>query len=150
MPAHKVGDLIARTGELRALSHQARRLTEVQQVLLEAVPFPLARALRVKNFRAGTLFVLAANAAVAAKLRQLAPTLLLHVRKREIEITGIQVEVQVAEHQKARPNKPVRDLSLAAVSAIDELAGTLKESPLKAALTRMVQRRKNVKKGTPA
>ena len=134
MPAHKVGDLIARTGELRALSHQARRLTEVQQVLLEAVPFPLARAIRVKNFRAGTLFVLASNSAVAAKLRQLAPTLLRHVRKRFIEVTGIQVEVQVAEQQKACPDKPVRDLSLAAVSAIDGLAGTLKESPLKAAL----------------
>jgi len=150
MPAHKVGDLIARTGELRSLSHQARRLTEVQQVLLEAVPFPLARAVRVKNFRAGTLFVLAANAAVAAKLKQLAPTLLRHVRKRVIEVTGIKVEVQVAEQQKACPDKPVRDLSLAAVSAIDGLAGTLKESPLKAALTRMVQRRKYVKKGTPA
>lgn len=150
MPAHKVGDLIARTGELRTLSHQARRLTEVQQVLLEAVPSPLARAIRVKNFRAGTLFVLAANAAVAAKLKQLAPTLLLHVRKRVIEVTGIKVEVQVAEQQKACPDKPVRDLSLAAVSAIDKLAGTLKESPLKAALTRMVLRRKNVNKGTPA
>ena len=150
MPAHKVGDLIARTGELRTLSHQARRLTEVQQVLLEAVPSPLARAIRVKNFRAGTLFVLAANAAVAAKLKQLAPTLLLHVRKRVIEVTGIKVEVQVAEQKKACPDKPVRDLSLAAVSAIDELAGTLKESPLKVALTRMVLRRKNVNKGTPA
>jgi len=145
MPAHKVGDLIARTGELRALTLQARRLTEVQQVLLEAVPFPLARAIRVKNFRAGTLYVLAANAAVAAKLKQLAPTLLCHVRKRVIEVTGIKVEVQVAEQQKACRDKPVRDLSLAAVSAFDGLAGTLRESPLKAALNRMVQRRKNVK-----
>lgn len=150
MPAHKVGDLIARTGELRALSHQARRLTEMQQVLLEAVPIPLAPALRVKNFRAGTLFVIASNAAVAAKLRQLAPTLLRHVRKRLNEVTGIQVEVQVATQQNACPDKPVRDLSLAAVNAIDGLAETLKESPLKAALTRMVRRRKNVKKGTPA
>ncbi len=150
MPAHKVGDLLASTGEFRALSHQARRLTEVQQVLLEAVPFPLTRALRVKNLRAGTLFVIASNAAVAAKLRQLAPTLLCHVQKRLVEVTGIQVEVQVAEQQKACPDKPVRDLSLAAVSAIDRLAGTLKESPLKSALSRMSQRGKNVKKGTPS
>jgi len=141
MAAHKVGDLLARTGELRALSHQARRLTEVQQVLLEAVPSPLARAIRVKNFRAGTLFVLAANAAVAAKLRQLAPTLLRHVRKRVTEVTGIQVEVQVAEQQKACPDKPVRDISLTTASALERLAGTLKDSPLKAALTRLLQRR---------
>lgn len=150
MPAHKVGDLLARTRELRALSRQARRLTEVQQALLEAVPPPLAPAIRVKNFRAGTLFVLAASAAVAAKLRQLAPTLLRQVRKQETEVTGIQVEVQVAQQQKPHADKRVRDLSLTAVNAIDGLAETLKESPLKAALTRMVQRRKNVKRGTTA
>lgn len=142
MPAHKIGDLIAQTHELRALSRQARRLTEVQQVLLEAVPFPLARAIQVKNFRAGTLFVLAANAAVAAKLRQLAPTLLLHVRKRVTEVTGIQVEVQVAKQQKAYLDKPVRDLSLTTVSALARLADTLKDTPLKAAITRLLQRRK--------
>ena len=141
MPAQKIGDLIARTSELRALSHQARRLTEMQQVLLEAVPLQLARAIQVKNFRAGTLYLLASNAAVAAKLRQLAPTLLLHVRKQRSEVTGIQVEVQAANQQKACPDKPVRDISLTTASALERLAGTLKDSPLKAALTRLLQRR---------
>jgi hypothetical protein len=150
MPAHKLGDLLAQSGELSALSRQARRLAELQQVLLKAVPPPLAKFTRVKILRAGTLFLLADNSAIAAKLRQLAPTLLLHVRKRESEVTGIQVEVQVAAQQPgASGAQSGRDLSLAAVNTLDRLAEALNESPLKSALTRMVRRRKDVKKGTP-
>lgn len=145
MPAHKVGDLIARTRELRALSQHARRLTEVQQVLLAIVPFPLCRAIRVGNFRAGTLLVVADNAAVAAKLRQLVPTLLRQVRKRELEVTGIRVEVQVAGQQKPCLDKAVRDLSRRTLEDLDRLAGTLKDSPLKAAISLMVQRRKSAR-----
>lgn len=151
MPAHKLGDLLAQTGELRALSRQARRLAEFQQLLLAAVPAPLAESTRVKTFRAGTLVLVAENSAVAAKLRQLAPRLLVHVRKREIEVTGIQVEVQVAAPQSG-PAGMVRerDLSLTAVNALDGLAETLNESPLKTALTRLVHRNKSVKKNTSA
>lgn len=148
MPAHKIADLLAQRAELRALSGQARRLAELQQVLLEAVPPLLAHATRVKNFRAGTLFVLADNAAVAAKLRQLAPRLLLYVRKRKTEVTGIQVEVQVTA-PRSDPEVPrTRELSLTAVNSLNGLARSLKDSPLKAALTRMVRRRKDVENDT--
>ena len=151
MPAHKLGEVLAQSGELSAFSRQARRLAELQQVLLEAVPTPLAKSTRVKSLRAGTLFLLADNSAVAAKLRQLAPTLLLHVRKREIEVTGIQVEVQVAAQQPGSSGtQSGRDLSLTAVNTLDGLAEALNESPLKTALTRLVRRRKGVKKGTGA
>jgi len=153
MPSHKLGDLLAQSGELSALSRQARRLAELQQVLLTAVPPPLTKFTRVKSLRAGTLFLLADNSAVAAKLRQLAPTLLLHVRKREIEVTGIQVEVQVAAPQPgaagAAGAQSGRDLSPTAIKALDGLVETLNESPLKTALTRLVRRRKSVKKDTP-
>lgn len=143
MSARKISDLLAHSGELRALSGRARRLAELQQVLLEVVPSSLINATRVKTLRAGTLVVLAGNAAVAAKLRQLAPRLLLHVQKQGIEVTGIQVEVQVAAPQGiSAQTASGRDLSLTAVSALEGLAGTLRESPLKGALDRLVRRRK--------
>jgi hypothetical protein len=148
MPAHKVGDLLAQTREFRMLSHHARRLAEVQQVLLEAVPLPLAGAIRVGSFQTGTLLILAANSAVAAKLRQLTPSLLFHVRKREIQVTGIRVEVQVRKQQKACLDKPVRDLSRKTVDDLDRLADSLRDSPLKAAISLMVQRHKSVRGGT--
>ncbi|MBI2295219.1 MAG: DUF721 domain-containing protein [Betaproteobacteria bacterium] len=143
MPARKIGNLLAQSGQLRALSRQAQRLAELQQVLFEAVPPLLTSATRVKNYRAGTLFLLADNAAVAAKLRQLAPRLLVHVRKRETQVTGIQVEVQVAAHQTGLPKRSrKRELNVAAIDDFQALADVLHDAPLKRAVTRLVQRRK--------
>ena len=149
MPARKIGDLITHSGELRALSGHARRMAELQQVLLEAVPTSLIHATRVKSYRAGMLTVLAGNAAVASKLRQLAPRLLRHVQERENQVTGIEVEVQVAAPQRVSATAPSdRDLSLTTIRSLEGLAGTLKESPLKGALERLVQRRKRATRGS--
>jgi hypothetical protein len=148
MPARKIQEVLARSGELRAVSVQAQRLAKLQQVLLEALPSPLNRSARVSTFRAGRLVVLADNAAIAAKLRQMAPRLLRVVKERENQVTGIHVDVQVAVPQGKSGKTPVhRDLSLAAVSSLEGLAGTLKESPLKGALERLVRRRKQVTRG---
>ena len=148
MPARKINEVLVRTGELRALSAQAQRLAQLQQVLLEALPSPLNRSARVSTLRAGRLVVLADNAAVAAKLRQLAPRLLRYVQERDNQVTGIHVDVQVAVPQRLSAKKASeRDLSLAAVSSFEGLAGTLKESPLKVALERFVQRRKRTTRG---
>ena len=148
MPARKIEEVLARSGELRAISGQTQRLAKLQQVLLEALPSPLNRSARVSTFRAGRLVVLADNAAVAAKLRQLAPRLLRVVQERENQVTGIHVDVQVAVPQSKSGKVPHRrDLSLTAVSAFEGLAGTLKDSPLKGALERLLQRRKRVTRG---
>lgn len=148
MPARKIHEVLARSGELRALSAQAQRLAQLQQVLLEALPSPLYRSARVSTLRAGRLVVLADNATVAAKLRQLAPRLLRHVQERENQVTGIHIEVQVAVPQGvSRKASSERDLSLTTIDSFEGLAGTLKESPLKGALDRLVQRRKRVTRG---
>src|SRR5262245_25615651 len=148
MPARKIDEVLARSGELRALSVQAQRLAELQQVLHEAVPSSLVHSARVSTFRAGRLVVLADNAAVAAKLKQLAPRLLRHLQERGNQVTGIQVEVQVAVPQRVSGTAPgERDLSLTTVRSLEGLAGTLKASPLKVALDRMVQRRKRATRG---
>lgn len=143
MPAHKIGDLLSASHELQALSRQAQRLAELQQVLFEAVPPLLASATRVKSCRAGTLILLADNAAVAAKLRQLAPRFFDHLRKRAIEVSGIRVEVQVAVRQTELPTRSrKRPIPVDAVDDFRALAKSLKDSPLKAAVSRLVQRRK--------
>lgn len=143
MPAHKIGDLLSASRELKALSRQAQRLAELQQVLFEAVPPLLASATRVKSCRAGTLVLLADNAAVAAKLRQFAPRLLIHLRKWATDVTGIRVEVQVAVHQMSPPTgSRKRPITVDAADHFRALAESLKDSPLKSALTRLVRRHK--------
>ncbi len=147
MPAHKIRDLLATPGELRALSRQAQRLVELQRVVSEAVPPTLSALTRVKNYRAGTLFLLADNAAVAAKLRQLAPRLLHHVQKWAIEVTVIRVEAQVKSPPIRIENEVMkRALPADAIKDFGSLAEALPPSPLKSALARLVARRRTAKR----
>lgn len=142
MPVQKIGDVIANSGNLTALARHARRLIDLQQLLLEATPSELAAASRVTDLKAGTLVVLADNAAVAAKLRQLAPRLLKHVQKQQLEVTGIRVDVQVKTHKiKAEDEVTKRPLPPEAIQELEGLAETLAPSPLKNALDRLVARR---------
>lgn len=142
MPVQKIGDVIANSGNLTALARHARRLSDLQQLLLEATPFALAAASRVTDLRAGTLVLLADNAAVAAKLRQLAPRLLKHVQKQQAEVTGIRVDVQVKTHKiKAEDEVTKRPLPAEAIKDLGGLAETLSPSPLKSALDRLLARR---------
>ncbi|OGA20611.1 MAG: hypothetical protein A3I02_13680 [Betaproteobacteria bacterium RIFCSPLOWO2_02_FULL_67_26] len=141
MPVQKIGDVIATSGNLEALARKARRLRDLQQLLFEASPPSLAAASGVADLKSGTLIVVADNAAVAAKLRQLAPRLLLHVREQANEVTGIRVEVQVKPHKiKAEDKFTPRPLPPDAIQDFARLSDALPDSPLKSALHRLVVR----------
>ena len=135
--------MLAQSGELRALSRRAQHLAGLQRAVLEAIPRPLAIAAHVKSLRSGTLVIAADTAAVAAKLRQLSPRLLEHLRKRDAQVSGIRIEVQVAVHQigsgKSSRKQP---LASRAIADFQRLEQGLKDSPLRAAITRLVQRHK--------
>jgi hypothetical protein len=142
VPVQKIGDVIASSGNLKALARHARRLSDLQQLLLEATPPALAAATRVTDMKAGTLVVLADNPAVAAKLRQLAPRLLKHVQKQHAEVTGIRVDVQVKTHKiKAEDDVTKHSLPPEAIKDLGGLAEALLPSPLKTALLRLLARR---------
>lgn len=147
MPVQKIGDVIARSGGLEALARHARRLSDLQLLLLEATPSELAAATRVTDLKAGTLVVLADNPAVAAKLRQLAPRLLKHVQKQQPQITGIRVGVQVKTHKiNAEHEVTKRPLPPEAIKDLGELAEALPPSSLKSALAQLLARRHSTKR----
>ena len=140
MPAQKISSWLA-SGELRTLSSKAQRLTELQQVFFDSAPPSLAQASRVKNYRTGTLFLSADNAAVAAKLKQLAPRLLVTIQKLEPEITGIRIEVQVKGSQR-EPQARIKNSSLTtdSIEHFRKLSEAIPESTLKSALANLVRR----------
>lgn len=141
MPVQKIGDVLANSGDLQALARQAQGLKVLELFLLESTPAALASASRVANLKGGTLVILAENAAVAAKLRQLAPRLLLHFRERGVEVTGIRVEVQVKTHKiKAEDDVTKRALPADAIKEFSALADALPDSSLKSAIERLVAR----------
>jgi len=146
VPVQKIGDVIANSGNLQALTRKARRLKDLQLLLFEASPPLLAAASRVADLRSGTLIVVSDNAAVAAKLRQLAPRLLSHIREQATEVTGIRVDVQVKPHKiKDEDEFTPRSLPPDAIQKFEHLSGALPPSPLKSALARFAANRRGRK-----
>jgi len=138
MPAHKIDFYLTAANPLRALTVEARQVAELQQVFLKAAPPPLAQSCRVSALRGDILILLADNAAVASKLKQLAPRLLTSFRKQGLKATSIQIRVQVDPPRAARTHPTrKRQLSPKLIEKLEKLAGELEDSPLKRALYTM-------------
>ncbi len=143
MPAHKIDFYLDSSSSLRALTRAARRVADLQQMFLNVAPQTLTQACYVKELRAGTLFLLAENAAVASKLKQLAPRLLASYVKQGTEVTAIKVEVQVAETAQPPASKPrAKRLSIDSIEDLERLADSLDDTPLKHALARLAARQR--------
>ena len=141
MPLEKIGTLLGDAPELKALSVRTRRMRELQMLYVRSAPRELASSSRVKNYRAGTLFIGADNAAIAAKLKQLAPSLLASIRKTEGEVTGIRIEVQVSGAARGRPRKSDKTaLNADAIEKFEELSKRIPAGGLKSALGNLVRR----------
>ena len=143
MPLNPIGKLLGTSDELKPLTARARRQRELQAAYVRCAPAELAAASRVKHLKQGTLVVVAGNAATAAKLRQLAPTLAASIRKLEAGVDTVKVEVQVANYERSRPSsKPV--LTDSAVEKFDALAASMPEGALKTAVSNLVRRRRSL------
>jgi hypothetical protein len=143
MPLSKIGSLLNASDELKALAARTRRLQDLQALYLTSAPRELVGSSRVKNFRAGTLFLSADNASVAAKLKQLAPTVLASIRESEGEVTGLRIEVQVSgAARERRPKSHKVALTPDAIGKLERLAMEVRDDGLKNALARLARRHK--------
>jgi hypothetical protein len=94
---------------------------------------------QVLGLQIGTLSIAVANATVAAKLRQLAPELVVLLQNRGCEVSGIRVKVQVS-FDRLQPKPAPHKLSRTAQNALNELSLSLNDnSPLKLALEKMAR-----------
>jgi hypothetical protein len=136
MSDSRVGLLLNSLPELQALNRELRQLASLQSALAEVLPGNLATSASVALVKDGELILFADNGAVAAKLGQMAPRILMSLRQRGYEITGIRLQVQVRIRHNPLPPKQI-SLSSEARNAIDLLSERLDVSPLKAALKRL-------------
>ncbi len=136
----RLQDYLEAGDALGRLHHRASRLAELEKAYAEAAPEQLSAASGVSRLESDTLILWAENGAVAAKLRQLAPTLMSRLRTRATEFTAIRVTVQVPAEGATRPSIPARVLGEQGAAALDNLAESLSPSPLKSALTQLATR----------
>jgi hypothetical protein len=138
--------LLSENDTLQPLLVTLRRVNKLQQIYLEALAEALpeqqgfAQASRVSAILGNTVVIIAANAPVAALLRQVLPRLLSKFQKQEQKLTLVRVEVQpdwggVAGAEPGKPRIPLPGARL------DELTAALSDSPLKQALVQIKRRR---------
>ena len=135
----RVGVLLNNLPEFQAVNRELRQLAALHNALADLLPANLSTSSGVALAKTGELILLADNGAVAVKLRHMAPRILMFLRQREFEITGIHVQVQVRIHDNPLPQKQIY-LSAEARCAIDVLSERLVPSPLKSALKRLGRR----------
>lgn len=131
-------------GTLSADSEVARhagRLIDLQAWLDHCTPATLRTPLMVMNLRAGTLVATAPNGALAHRARLASPKILAALRTREPGITSLRIEVQREFTQPPAPKKGAQ-LSPVARSSLRQLADSLPESDVRAALERLLARQR--------
>ncbi|WP_435627664.1 DciA family protein [Candidatus Ferrigenium straubiae] len=134
--AQRFKSLLSGNQELRPLLSKAQALSALHRHFMSVAPPYLAQSSQVLGLQSGTLNVAAANAAVAAKLRQLAPELAILLQNRGCEVSGIRVKVQVS-FDRSPPAAAPRKLGKSARDALDRLSQTLDGSQLGLALKKL-------------
>lgn len=129
------------TPEHQRLFSYTDKLTAMQQVFMKIAPPQLAQCSALGAFVEGDLTIYAQNGAVAAKLRQMLPSLLLKFRARGYEVTAIRTAVQADYHSISEPDLAVktRQIDKAGIESLSNLVATLPASPLRTAVSQLLK-----------
>jgi hypothetical protein len=137
-----VDNYLRSSKELVRLGKKADKLIALQRVYETIAPPHLASCGQVVNLKSGKVVVLASNGAAAAKLRQIAPSLTDGFVSSGLEVTGVEVRVQVARHEAVAVEEArTRMLGARTRKQLYDLSEQLPESsPLRTALERLLRR----------
>lgn len=124
-----------------ALASHAEMLLRLQAIYARCVPPGMASASELANVRDGVAVVIAHSGAVAHRLRMLAPSLVLALRKGGAAVSELKVVAQ-APPPAPVPREKHALPSQAALDSVQALAAALEPSPLRSALEAMAARQK--------
>jgi hypothetical protein len=145
--AKGAADFLRAHDKMASILPTVTRMVALQKDCAATLP-PMFDACAVQLFEAEQLVLSVPNAALAAKLKQQVPKLQSSLLKRGWQVSAIRLKVQVTKnHEKSTTSKRL-NLPRQAVSAFAELGDMLEDSPrnaaLKAALTAMVRRHRDI------
>ena len=139
MQARTLDDFLNADEAMARLAAHAGRLLKLQRLFEEMVPAALARTCRVANFKSGVIFIHAENGAVAAKLRQITPSLSDGFQIRGVQVTEIRIKVQpldiALQHSSPAQAAVLGDAGRA---SIGRLVDSLPEGSLRESLGRFI------------
>ena len=138
-------DFLRRHDGAAALLPAALRNLRLQQDVLALMPAVLRETCEVAGCEAEIVILRVSSAGAAAKLRQTLPRLRDGLLDRGWQVSSIRVRVQprTADTQSAvREHKNEAAISSQGLAAFADLRNTLADSPLKAAVERLIRRRR--------
>ena len=140
MRPRKLDCILSAEGELQPLltkAHELRVLSGLVRCFLSA---EVGEA-RVVNFKESQLMLAVPDSAAAAKLRLLAPALGRFLTERRWQVSSVSVRVQPSTSRSAAPARPNVQFSTSALQALRALHESMRPSPARDALGRLLQRR---------
>ena len=130
-----------------AMLEKTLMLQKINQFWLQNLPENLKPCSMVGDLNKGVLTVFATQNAVAAKIKLMTASLLIQLKNQlkseGIEVTAIQVKVQVKSAGKPQKIKLTRQLSRQTATQLQRLAETMQGSDLAESLQRLAGRFKN-------
>jgi len=123
--------LLAKADELRALSGLVHRFLSAD----------LAGGARVVNFKDSQLVLAASDSATAAKLKLLAPALVRFLAEGRWQVNSVSVRVQPSSPRGTQPTRRNVEFSTPAMEALGKLHASMRPSPAREALGRLLHRR---------
>jgi len=142
MSSRVLQDILHGDQALGALQSQMQSLTALQQAWQAALPESLRPHSRVVGVEGKRLLVETESNAMAAKLRQLIPSLSRAIAQVQPELSAVRLLVAPAASRVAPRVRPAQPLSPEALGHFAALAETLAPSPLKTAVERLLKARK--------
>lgn len=145
MTMHKINfffNTLKDAPEHKELFTQISRISEMQEIFMEIISPQLVHLCSLGKFADGKLSIIVGNGSVAAKLKQILPSLLSKFHKLGyIEVTAIQITVQANYYTCHAHHDPNRKLEISNIGAeyLDKFAANLHHSPLKTAVTSMIK-----------
>lgn len=126
---------------LTRLHDHARLLLRAQEGLRAMLPGPLAESCSVANIRDGNMVVFAHNGSVAARLRQMTPSLINGFAARGQIVQAIQVKVGLVVQAEPPPPREARRVGSVGRESLAALIAELPEdAPLRESLQRLLDR----------
>ena len=121
MQSKPLGAFFQSNDALAHLQEHASRLLRLQRAYEDFAPAHLARSSWIANLKAGVVVIHAVNGAVAAKLSQLTPRFIDEFLNRGVDLTGIEVRLQVTRFRPTAPVPRPRPVAPAARQALARL-----------------------------
>jgi hypothetical protein len=136
----KIDRILAADRELQPVLEKAREIRALAGLVDGFLPADLACQVRVANFRDGTLVVIAANPAVAAKLRLLVPSLSRFLVNQRAQVKAVSLRVQPNSAQNAvAARQKTAHLSTHTIESLRELEERMEPSEAREALARLLR-----------